>query len=133
VIALKGVEHRDQRLHRLWRCEQPQRVAGRCRVDDDEVEARPGRGKPDDLDEADQLVDPGHGELEQLVDVVPIQPRAMLNDVGEGTAMTSQPPYQGAFGVELHGAEPATGGGDCRRPRGQTNSEGIPEGMGRIG
>jgi hypothetical protein len=57
----------------------------------------------------------------------------VLDDVGEGTAVTGHPPAERPAGIELHGAEPTAARGDRARAGGQANGERVSEGMGRIG
>jgi hypothetical protein len=132
VLTLERGQHAGHRGHGLRRREQPQRVPGGRGVDDNQVVVPFNRGtqsprsppgnsfsgsvacfagfacplrEPRDLEDADELVDAGDGEIEQRVDVVSIQPGAVLEDLAERAPMFFQPSRERARRVELDGVE----------------------------
>ena len=95
-------------------------MASGGRVDDHDVEAGRRRREADDFKKADQLVDAGDGELQQCVYVVPIEPGAVLDDVGQRTSVGCQPARKRLPRIELRCAEraaarPNRGDPGCQR------------------
>ena len=70
---------------------------------------------PRDLDQADEFVDAGDRQAEQRVDVVAIEPGAVLEDLAERPAVFRQPAREGARPVELGGVERAGAAAPRRR------------------
>ena len=137
VLLLQLAEDLGHRRDGLRRREQPQRVAGRRGVDDDEIVGTPGPRSPQrlvdqpiDLDDRHQLVDAGDREFEQRVDVLAIEPGAVLEDLAERPAVRLQPARERARRVELDGVER---GADALRGAGQGDAERVAEGVRRVG
>jgi hypothetical protein len=127
MIALQRLEHTDERFHRPRRRQQAKCVAGRSGVDDHHVEAR-GKGREaHDFDQADQLVDAWHRELEHLVDIVPIEPRAVLDDVRESTAVLAEPARKCLGRIDLRGVQRTAGAADSGDSWRQRRTEGVAE------
>ena len=62
-------------------------------------------GQADDLEQADELVDAGNRQIEQRVDVLAIEPGAVLEDVAERAPVVAQPARERARRVELDGVQ----------------------------
>ncbi len=105
-------------------------MAGRRGVDDHHLEPR---GETDDLDEADQLVDARHGEPEHRVDIVPVEPRAVLDDVRERRAVGGEPARKGPRRVEFRRAQSAAGAADAGGPGRQLRAKCVAERVRGIG
>ena len=118
VVGLQCIEDANDCADRCRRIEETQRVTGRGGVDDDAVVTAGSFGETNDLEQRHQLVDAWNRELEDGGDVFPIEPGAVLQHVGQGTAMVAQPAREGARGVELDGLQVTAGdwnGGNARR------------------
>ncbi len=60
-----------------------------------------GAGQTRDLQEADELVDPGDREVEEFLDVLAIQPGPILENVAQRTPVLRQPSRKRAARVEF--------------------------------
>ena len=129
VLLLQIVKRPGQRQDRLGRCQQPERMSGRRRVDDDDVvwrrrfvtpcgaEAGCTRRRRLELDAAEacelqhagELVDPGQRQIEQLLHLAAIQPGAVLDRIAERAAMLREPALERLACVQLDGLQTSRG------------------------
>ena len=149
VLLLEIPEDVGHRGHRFRRRQQPQRVAGRRGVDNDEVIGTPRPrspprlgflaccarfafpfGEAGDLEDPHQLIDAGNREIEQRVHVLAIEPGAVLEDLTKWPAVILQPPRERARRVELHGVERWS---DACGTAGQPHAEGVAKRVRGIG
>src|SRR6185369_474237 len=86
--------------------------------------------EPIDLEDPHQLVDAGDREAEQRLDVLAIEPGAVLENLAERAPVRLQPARERARRVELDGVErPA----DPLRDAGQPDAERVAERMRGVG
>ena len=111
VLALQPLEHVGDRGDGGGGGEQAQRVSGRRRVDDDQMVIA-GVRQPDDLEQRHQLVDAGDGQCEQRIDVVAIEPGAVLENFAEGVPVIAQPSAECPRAIELNRREGAPSDAD---------------------
>ena len=86
--------------------------------------------QPIDLEDSHQLVDPWDRQIQQRVDILSVEPRAVFEDLAERAPMLAEPPREGARRIELHGVE--RGAQACGHG-GEGDAERVAEGMRRIG
>ena len=65
------------------------------------IRSEPRPRQPRDLEQPDEFVDPGNRQVEQLLDILAIEPGSVLEDVAERAAMLAQPAGEGAPRVEF--------------------------------
>ena len=106
VLRLHGVEKPGQTGEEVGRAQETQGVAGGCGVDDDFVVGVRVR-EPLQLQEADELVHPGEGQVEQVLRFVQIEEGAPRGHRGQQGSALAQPAGEGAVGVHLHRVETA--------------------------
>jgi hypothetical protein len=130
---LQQVEDAGHRAHRRRCREQPQRVSGRCGVND-HAGVLTGGADPDDLEHAEQFVDAGDRQVEQRVDVITIEPGAVLDRITERAPMFTEPARERLGRVELDPEQRAPWTGrNAPGPRRQSHPERVAERMGWVG
>ena len=108
MLVLQLAEHLGHRRDGFRRGQQPQRVAGRRGVDDDQVVGRrvTERASAGSISRIPiSSSTPGIDRLEQRVDVLAIEPGAVLEDLAERPAVFLQPAREGPRRVELDRVE----------------------------
>jgi len=130
MVRLQGVEQLRNPFKEDGRGQQSQRMTGRRRVDDDHVVAVGGNTR--NLEQPDDLIDPGQRQLEQTADIFFVEIGAAKRDCGQQVTPRGEPSIEGARGVEIHGAE-AGHSGDRARHGGYAHTQDITERGGRIG
>ena len=110
VLGQHLPEHGRDPPQRLRDGQEPKRVSGGRRVDDDGV-VPAGRRHPRELEEPAQLVHAGKAQAEKPVDVRVVEIGPALGDEVERAPAGAKPAGQRPIGVELEGAErrPAPG------------------------
>ena len=101
-------------------------------VDDDEVVvfaffaffAALASGQARDLEDPEQLVDAGNRQIEERLDVVAIEPRAVLEHVAERAAMFGEPALERARRIELEADDAAE---DAARRRREPHAQRVPQ------
>src|ERR1700675_3157339 len=104
MLFVQRVEGVRKRGNGLRGGQQTEGVAGRGGVDDDFV-VFVALCEADDLAQPDELVDSRNRQTEERVDVLSIEPRAVLDDVPERLLMGAQPPGKCAARVDLCGVK----------------------------
>ena len=137
MFIVQRVEGERERGDRLGGGQQTQRVSGRGGVDDDFV-VFVVPCEADHLIQPDELVDPRNRQAEQRVDVFPIEPRAVLDDVAERLLMGAQPSGKRAMRVDFRRVQRRRGfrpahEADAPRTRREPRAEHIAERVRRIG
>ena len=126
-------EHGRDPPQRLRDGQEPERVPGGRRVDDDRVVAARLRHARE-LEEPAQLVDAGEAQAEEAVDVRLVEIGAALGDEAEGRAPRAEPAGERPVGVELEGIERSRRPPGSRVTRAPTPApEHVTQGVRRIG
>ena len=100
MLLVQRVEHVGQGSDGFRRGKQPHRVPGRRRVDDHLVVFRCA-GETDNLDQSDELVNARNRQAQEGIHVLPIEPRALFDDVAERDTVGVQPAGERPAGVDF--------------------------------
>jgi hypothetical protein len=87
-------------------------------------------GKPIDLDDPHQLVNAGDGQVQQRVDILAIEPGAVLEDLAKGAPVVLEPARERARGIELYRVERSADSAGRARQR---NAERVAKRVRRVG